>query len=196
MEELARYNVSVAGIQEIKWFGRDVWTAGGYTFLHSGRPLPSDDDNAVRNEGVGIALDRKATEAWKAAGEKWEAISSRIVVARLKLAGHGQRQPGGSRERSSTFVTVLSVYAPTAKAPPGVKQQFNEELQSSLDKVSPSDILIILGDFNARVGKRDVASNLWKQTLGIHGFDERNDAGEELLEYCSSNCLTIMNSWF
>ena len=36
MEELARYNVSVAGIQETKWFGRDVWTAGGYTFLHSG----------------------------------------------------------------------------------------------------------------------------------------------------------------
>ena len=196
MSELDRYNVSVAGIQETKWFGRDVWTAGGYTFLHSGRPLPSDDDNAVRNEGVGIALDRKATEAWKAAGEKWEAISSRIVLTRLKLAGRGQRQPGGSRERSSTSVTVVSVYAPTAKAPPGVKQQFNEDLQSSLDKVPPSDILIILGDFNARVGKRDVASSLWKQTLGIHGFDERNDAGEELLEFCSSNHLTIMNSWF
>ena len=76
-------------------------------------------------------------------------ISSRIVLVRLKLAGRGQRQPGGSRARSSTFVTVISVYAPTAKAPPGVKQQFNEELQNSLDKVPPSDILIILGDFNA-----------------------------------------------
>ena len=70
---------------------------------------------AVRNEGVRIVLDRKATEAWKAAGEKWEGISSRIVIARLKLAGRGQRQPGGSRERSSTFVTVITVYAPTAK---------------------------------------------------------------------------------
>ena len=196
MRELARYSVSVAGIQETKWFGRDVWTAEGYTFLHSGRPLPSDGDQATRNEGVGIALDRKATEAWKAAGEKWEAVSSRIVLARLKLAGCGQRQPGGSRARSSTFVTVISVYAPTAKAPPRVKQQFIEELQSSLDKVSPSDILILLGDFNARVGKRDVASSLWRETLGIHGFDERNDAGEEFLEFCSSNHLTIMNSWF
>ena len=117
MGELARYNVSVAGIQETKWFSRDVWTADGYTFLHSGHPLPSNDDNAVRNEGVGIALDRKATEAWKAAGEKWEAISSRIVLVRLKLAGRGQRQPGGSRARSSTFVTVISLYSPTTKAP-------------------------------------------------------------------------------
>lgn len=58
-KELDRYNVSVAGIQETKWFGRDVWTVEGYTFLHSGRPLPDDSDSAARNEGVGIALERK-----------------------------------------------------------------------------------------------------------------------------------------
>ena len=38
--ELKRYGVSVAGVQESRWFGRDVWSAtGGSTFLHSGRPL-------------------------------------------------------------------------------------------------------------------------------------------------------------
>ena len=61
--ELKRYRVSVAGIQETKWFGSDVWPAGdGFTFLHSGRPLPNDGARAYRNEGVGIALDGKATE--------------------------------------------------------------------------------------------------------------------------------------
>ena len=71
--ELKRYGVSIAGIQETKWFGNDVWPADGYTFLHSGRPLPSDQERAARNEGVGIALDKKATAAWKNAGEVWEA---------------------------------------------------------------------------------------------------------------------------
>lgn len=34
--ELQHYNVSVAGIQETKWLGADVWPAtGGYTMLHS-----------------------------------------------------------------------------------------------------------------------------------------------------------------
>ena len=39
--ELQRRGVSVAGVQETRWFGEDVWPAiGGFTFLHSGRPLP------------------------------------------------------------------------------------------------------------------------------------------------------------
>ena len=41
VHELQRYGVSIAGVQESKWFGVDVWTAAdGYIFLHSGRPLP------------------------------------------------------------------------------------------------------------------------------------------------------------
>ena len=110
--------MSVGAIQETKWFGNDIWYAEEYTFLYSGRSLPVGDDNATRREGVGIALDEKAPAAWRATGEIWEAVSSRIVTARLKLARLGQRMIGGSRERSDTFVTVISVYAPTAKAPP------------------------------------------------------------------------------
>ena len=78
VKELKCYQASVAGIQETtcKWFGMDAWPADGYTFLHSGQPLPRDDGSATRNEGVGIALDEKATTAWKEAGEVWEAVSS------------------------------------------------------------------------------------------------------------------------
>jgi hypothetical protein len=37
---------------------------------------------------------------------------------------------------------------------------------------------------------------LWEETLGLYGLDERNDAGEEFLELCATNNLTIMNTWF
>ena len=85
----------MAGIQETKWFGQDIWSATDYfTFLHSGRPLPSEGEEAKRNERVGILLDKRATEGWKEAGEEWEAMSSRIVTARLKLSSVGQRCPG------------------------------------------------------------------------------------------------------
>ena len=60
--ELKRYGVSVAGIQESRWFRNEGWPAvEGYTFLHSGRSLPGSGDVATRNEGVGILLDGKAT---------------------------------------------------------------------------------------------------------------------------------------
>ena len=32
--------------------------------------------------------------------------------------------------------------------------------------------------------------------MGIHRLEERNEAGEEFLEFCASNQLTIMNTWF
>ena len=51
--------MSVEGIHETKWFGKDIRPVGGYTFLHSCRPLPGDQERASRNEGFGIALDEK-----------------------------------------------------------------------------------------------------------------------------------------
>ncbi len=75
--------MSIAGVQESR-FGEDVWPAAdGYTFLHSGRPLPSSDDEvAARNEGVGILMDARASEAWRLGVEVWRNISYRIVMAR------------------------------------------------------------------------------------------------------------------
>ena len=47
----------MAGIQETKWFGKDVWpTADGCTFLHSGSPLPEGNEVASRGEGVGLIM--------------------------------------------------------------------------------------------------------------------------------------------
>ena len=106
MGEVKRYGISVAGIQETKWFGKDVWPAAeGFTFLHSGRPLLANGEDAARNEGVGIMLNPKATAAWRDAGELWKAASSRIVTARLKWVGKGQRRCGGSRETSNMFLS-------------------------------------------------------------------------------------------
>ena len=55
MHELQRYCVTLAGIQETKWFGSDVWPAeDGWIFLHSGRLLPSAEDVVQHGVGVGI----------------------------------------------------------------------------------------------------------------------------------------------
>ena len=104
VRELKRFGVSVAGIQESKWFVSDVWQAGAYTFLHSGWPIPSDSDRATRNEGVGIALDKKASAAWRNAGEQWEAASSRLVSARLKWRG---RSANERKKSEGVYLTIL-----------------------------------------------------------------------------------------
>ena len=92
---MRKYGVSLAWIQETNWLGKDVWSADGYTFLHYGRPLPGDHERANRNEGVGIALDKKATVAWKDVWEVWEAVSSRIISTRLKWVDTGKEKEVG-----------------------------------------------------------------------------------------------------
>ena len=65
--ELQHYKVSVAGIQETKWFGAYVWPATcGYTMLHSGTGAV---DVVAQREGVGIVLDKRTIAAWRSAGE-------------------------------------------------------------------------------------------------------------------------------
>ena len=56
MRELRRYDVSVAAVQETKWFGAGVWEAQGYTLLYSGRPLPHGEEPAVKKGESGHCL--------------------------------------------------------------------------------------------------------------------------------------------
>ena len=158
--------------------------------------MSSDDEPLLRNEGVGIVLDQCATAAWKNAGETWEAINSRIVTARLQIVQRGHRRRGGSRWTSSRYLSLISAYAPTAKAPPGIRAKFVDDFQGALNSLPSDDIVIVLGDFNARVGKRETEDDVWKEVRGLHGIGTCNEAGEQLLELCVANNLTIMNTWF
>ena len=116
-----------------------------------GGPLLISYADPVQSEGVGILLDLRATAAWRNAGEVWEAVSSRIVTASLKWVGKGYRRQGGFRASSSIALSLVCAFSPTARATPGVKAQFSSGLQNTLDNVPQSNILVVLGDFNARV---------------------------------------------
>ena len=47
---------------------------------------------------------------------------------------------------------VVSVYAPMFRASVEQKEQFFSDLQAKLDDVNEHDVLLLVGDFNARVG--------------------------------------------
>ena len=88
------------------------------------------------------------------------------------------------------------MYAPMAKAPPGGKARFVDDLQCTLDSLPAGDIVLVLGDFNARVEKRESGDDVWREVRRPHGIGTCNEAGEQLLELCAVNNLTIMNTWF
>ena len=71
-----------------------------------------------------------------------------------------------------------------------------EDLQDVLNGIPCEDLLLLLKDFNAHVGIRDRASGLWSSVLGYFIIERGNQAGEDLLNFCDLNQLSIMNSWF
>nr|VZI38721.1 unnamed protein product [Spirometra erinaceieuropaei] len=110
-----------------------------------------------------------------------QGINDRLMSLRLPLRRGGQ------------FATIISAYAPTMTNPDAVRDKFYEDLHALLATVSKADKLIVLGDFNARVGTDHTA---WRGVLGPHGLRGSNDNGLLLLRTCAEQSLILTNTFF
>ena len=90
-------------------------------------------------------------------------------------------------------VTLVSVYAPKLSATPDIKDEFYDQLTATITNIPNKERLILLGDFNARVGA-DQGS--WPSWPGKFGIGKMNDNGQRLLELCTYHNLCIANSFF
>ena len=54
--------------------------------------------------------------------------------------------------KEGKHLVIVSVYAPTFHSPQQDKDDFYADLQRVIDQVSEEDILVVMGDWNARVG--------------------------------------------
>ena len=90
----------------------------------------------------------------------------------------------------------MNIYAPTAKAPAQVNNDFFNDLQDVVHHVSCQDILLVLGHFNTRVGMSHAADDVWSSVIGSFGLGQHNMAGDHLPMWCATNGLSIMNTFF
>jgi len=68
---------------------------------------------------------------------------------------------------------------------------FYEKLQKTIDETPSKDILVLVDDFNAKLEQFGDG-----KVKGTHGLGMRNKAGDNLHEFCASNGLAVMNTWF
>ena len=52
-------------------------------------------------------------------------------------------------------ITVIQVYAPTSNAEEAEVEQFYKNLQHLLELIPKKDVLFIIGDWNAKVGRQE-----------------------------------------
>nr|VZI38636.1 unnamed protein product [Spirometra erinaceieuropaei] len=176
--ELARYKVDIAALSETRFSeqGQLEEVGPGYNFFWSGRHRAERLDAgvafAIRNDIVGRlpCLPR--------------VIKDRLMSLRLTLRSGGK------------IAKIISAYAPTMSSPnaaAAARHKFYEELHALLATVSKADKLIVLGDFNARVGTDHTA---WRGVLGHDGLRGSNDNGLLLLRTCAEHRLILTNTFF
>ena len=86
-------------------------------------------------------------------------------------------------------IMVIQVYAPISNAEEA--ELFYEDLQELLELTAKTDVLFIIGEWNAKVGRQEIHGVTGKFGLGV-----QNEAGQRLIEFCQENTLVITNILF
>ncbi|CAF1348390.1 unnamed protein product, partial [Didymodactylos carnosus] len=181
IQQLKQYKIQIGVLCETGMYDSGVSELADHTIIHSG--LPSDE-KTKRAHGMAVCLDQSAAKVWKASGSAWEAVSSRILTVRLGC--------------KPINITVIAVYAPVnpangQKSEVEASEDFYKCLQETIDKVQKQDMVLVMGDFNARLGQQQ---NLTAgEVVGRHTVVE-NLNGELLVDFCSINNMVVTNTFF
>ena len=88
--------------------------------------------------------------------------------------------------------TIIQVYAPTSNYDDGDVDEFYRELQSLGNQTPKQAILVVQGDWNAKVGED--AQEDWKEICASFCNPETNDRGLKLLDVATYNNLVLANT--
>ena len=167
--EMRRYRWSVLGLCEVRWKN------SGETTTQDGHKLYFSGKEDRHENGVGFLVHKDTVNTVMGC----QPISSRLITICL---------------RATPFkVTIVQAYAPTTDYDDEKIEGFYEQLQEVVDQIPKKDILIVQGDWNAKMGK-DACKN-WKYTCGLYSNNETNERGLRLLEFASLNDLKLANTF-
>ena len=110
---------------------------------------------------------------------EWPSWSTRVRNAVLGCNLKNDRMISVRFQGKPFNITVIQVSAPTSNAEEAEVERFYEDLQDLLELTPKKDVLFIVRDWNAKVGRQETPGVTGKLSLGIW-----NEAGQRLIEFC------------
>ena len=163
---MARVNINILGIGKLKWTGMGEFISDDHYIYYCRQ-------ESLRRNGVAIMANKRVQNAVLGGNLK----NDRMISVRF------QGKPFN--------IIVIQVYAPTSNAEEAEVEQFYEDLQDPVEVILKKDVLFIIGDWNAKVGSQETPGVTGKFGLGM-----RNEAGQNIIEFCQENALVIANTLF
>uniref|UniRef100_A0A8D8XEP5 Craniofacial development protein 2 n=1 Tax=Cacopsylla melanoneura TaxID=428564 RepID=A0A8D8XEP5_9HEMI len=167
IQEMTRLNLNFLGVSEMRWPGSGSVNIQDHQVFYSGT------DNGKHEYGVGLILTKEIAKCV----DNFIPVSCRVMLVQIKA--------------KPVDLNIIQVYAPTSDATEEEIEDFYSSLNQVLKKLKKQDILILMGDFNAKLGAGKTS-----QSVGPFGLGNRNPRGDELETFAVTNQLAVMNTWF
>ena len=167
IKEMQRLNIDILGCSEVRWPNLGQCEINDNTVYNCG-------DTTTRNKnGVAIIVNKEV----KNSVLSFIGISDRVAILKINAKPFN--------------MNIIQAYAPTSGSSEQEVEVFYEQLKAALKHTKKQELNLLMGDFNAKVGKGAVDS-----TVGQFGLGTRNDRGDRLIQFCQEVDSVIMNTFF
>ena len=150
---MTRVNIDILGITELRWTGMGEFNSDDHYIYYCGQ-------ESLRRNGVATMVNKRLQNA---------VLGCNLKNDRM-ISVHFQGKPFN--------ITVIQVYAPTSNTEEAEVECFYEDLQDLLELTPKKDVLFIIGDWNAKVGRQETPGVTSRFGLGM-----QNEAGQRLIEF-------------
>ena len=139
-QEMARVNVDILGISELKWTGMGEFNSDDHYIYYCGQ-------ESLRRNAVAIMVNRRV---------RYAVLGCNLKNDRM-ISVHFQGKPFN--------ITVIQVYTLATNAEEA--EHFYEDLKDLLELTPKKDVFFIIGDWNAKVGSQETPGVTAKFGLGV-----------------------------
>lgn len=167
VKEMKRLEIDILGISEMRWPGTGQCEIGEHQIFYSG------EDSTNHRNGVGIIINSKIRKAVLG----FIPISDRVAILKINT--------------SPCKLNIVQVYAPTSESDEEDVEHFYSDIRKALKQTRKEETTILMGDFNAKVGKGKIEG-----VMGDWGLGARNERGETLIQFCKEMEFIISNTYF
>jgi exonuclease III len=169
LSQLKEYRLGITALQETRWQGKDIMDMKSHTLFYSGKV------EGTRELGVAFIVERSTKRSilhFKAADEG-------ICVLRIKTKFHN--------------TSFINMHAPTEEKEEIENEAFYQKVEAVYDARPSSNIKILLGDLNAKVGREEIYQGLIRRH-SMH-FNTNNN-GQRLVEFAAAKNMVVSSTCF
>uniref|UniRef100_A0A8D8W1T6 Craniofacial development protein 2 n=1 Tax=Cacopsylla melanoneura TaxID=428564 RepID=A0A8D8W1T6_9HEMI len=167
IKEMKRMNIEIMGIAEMRW------PDSGETQIEDHRVYYSGKNDGSHEHGVGVIVSSNVAKCVT----NFSPISERVMLLQIQA--------------NPINVNIIQVYAPTADKVDEEAIELYQAINKITEKIPKHEVLIIMGDFNAKLG-----AGIKTQYIGAHGLGDRNERGDLLEKFVEDSELVVTNTFF